>query len=96
MEQKISIGRTVHYMLTVNDANRINDARSASYPTIHGNFAHAGDVYPFLVTRLWVVSPDAVQHVNGQVFLDGNDALWVTSVIEGNLTPGTWFWPPRS
>ena len=32
--------------------------------------------------------------VNGQVFLDGNDSLWVTSAKEGT-TPGTWCWPER-
>ena len=35
--------------------------------------------------------------VNAQVSLDGNDTLWVTSVMEtvDRIMPGGWFWPPR-
>lgn len=32
--------------------------------------------------------------VNGQVFLDGNDVLWVTSVVQGDK-PGQWHEPER-
>ena len=54
-----------------------------------GNDAHAGDIYPMIVTRVW--SPGMV---NGQVLLDGNDCLWATSVLEGT-GERTWMWPPR-
>lgn len=52
-----------------------------------GNDVKEGDVFPLLITRLW-----SATCVNGQVFLDGNDQLWVTSALEGT-TPGTWAWP---
>lgn len=52
-----------------------------------GNAAHEGDVYPMMITRVWGNAtpgqPDSatpVTQVNGQVFLDGNDTIWVTSV----------------
>ena len=54
-----------------------------------GNSVAAGDVFPMLVTHVW--SPG---YVNGQVFLDGNDCLWATSVIEGT-GERQWSWPPR-
>lgn len=46
-----------------------------------------GDKYPMMITRVWgdpepgkpsSATPDT--QVNGQVFLDGNDTIWVTSV----------------
>lgn len=77
-------------------ANPYNPPRVAKKPTgfqVHrGNPAHEGDVLPMLIVRVWGSSPDSV--VNGQVFLDGNDTLWVTSVPrgEGNRR---WAWPTR-
>jgi hypothetical protein len=60
-----------------------------------GNPASELDTYPMMIVRVW---PDefgpGVPGVNGQVFLDGNDVLWVTSVREGT-EPGTWYWPAR-
>lgn len=57
-----------------------------------GNLVSAGDVFPMMVTRRWGVGDET--GVNGQVFLDGNDTIWATSVCEG--TGGhTWSWPPR-
>jgi hypothetical protein len=47
-----------------------------------------------LITRLWTDAPDEDSVVQGQVFLDGNDSLWVTSVKQGS-EPGQWFEPPR-
>lgn len=38
--------------------------------------------------------PASTFGVNGQAFLDGNDALWVTSAPEGDFR-GAWSWPPR-
>lgn len=61
-----------------------------------GNAAREGDVLPLLICRVW---PDeygaGVDGVNGQVFLDGNDQLWVTSAKEGTEA-GSWAWPPRA
>lgn len=58
-----------------------------------GNEAHAGDIYPMLIVRIW-----SETCVNGQVFLDGNDSLWATSATFDNgenPVTRTWHWPPR-
>ena len=104
-----TIGRIVHYTLTEDDATRVNKRRNdaaanrAVHPDEdHGYIAHtgnapsAGDVYPLIITRVWAF-PDRVteeSQVNGQVLLDGNDSLWVTSVGQGDQ-PRQWFAPPR-
>ena len=60
-----------------------------------GNTASAGDVVPLVVVKVWPNEyGDGVPGVNGQAFLDGNDALWIASAKEGT-EPGTWAWPPR-
>lgn len=103
-----TIGRIVHYMLSEADAENINrrradrlayqanpynDPRVAQKPTgfqvHHGNPATPGDVLPMLIVRVW--NEDVV---NGQVFLDGNDTLWVTSVSSGD-GKRRWAYPPR-
>jgi hypothetical protein len=82
---RASVGRIVLYTLTEHDAERVNRAI-----TLHdGNQAHLGDVLPMLIVRVW--SPDLV---NGQVFLDGNYSLWVTSAAQGT-EPRQWHEPPR-
>lgn len=93
-----TIGRIVHYTLDHADAQRIAQNRGVAAPNIgssHGNSVSVGDVYPMLITRVWdggKPNPDAM--VNGQVFLDGNDSLWVTSVKVGE-GPRTFSWPTR-
>jgi len=90
-----AIGRIVRYTLTEGDAQAINKRRADTQAhlaehrdastgvQVHvGNAAHAGDVFPMLITRVWGDTSEA--SVNGQVFLDGNDSLWVTSVAEGD------------
>lgn len=57
-----------------------------------GNDVHEGDTFPMLIVRVW--GPTATSCVNGQVFLDGNDVLWTTSVSVGE-GPRTWSWPAR-
>ncbi len=60
-----------------------------------GNHANSGEVVPLLVVKVWPNEyGEGVPGVNGQAFLDGNDALWITSAKEGT-EPGTWAWPPR-
>ncbi len=58
-----------------------------------GNEVKEGDTFPMLIVRCWGDTPSA--SVNGQVFLDGNDVLWATSVSVGE-GPHTWSWPGRS
>lgn len=100
---KPSLGRIVHYTLHEGDAERVN--RRRDHASLHmrqhqenqtgvivhvGSDVKAGDVFPLIITRVF---PDGL--VNGQVFLDGSDTLWVTSVAEGD-SEGKWFWPPRA
>ncbi|EKT4101845.1 TPA: hypothetical protein ACOFEF_000788 [Stenotrophomonas maltophilia] len=109
MTQKASIGRIVHYALSDTDATRIN-ARRTDGPSIQerlledawpvGAQAHigskvaAGDVLPAMIVA---VQPNG--QINAQVFLDGNDVLWVTSRDEASEEsgshPGRWHWPQR-
>lgn len=108
-----AVGRIVHYALSDENAAAINKRRKDSganlgaiqtdalgYVAHVGNHAEAGQVFPLIITRVW--SEDCI---NGQVLLDGNDSLWLTSASKANehqLTqaagspvPGRWFWPPR-
>jgi hypothetical protein len=95
--------RWLLYTLTDEDARAINRRRAdtarhrpahvenANGVQIHiGNEHYAGDQLPMLVVHVW----DDDRTVNGQVFLDGNDTLWKTSVKLGD-GPGTAMWPPR-
>lgn len=102
----LTVGRIVHYVLRADDAQAVNRRRDgyalnktggiSEVPEgaqIHvGNIAREGDHYPMIVVRVWDNEfGEGVPGVNGQVFLDGNDQLWVTSVkfSEG---PGTCHW----
>lgn len=90
-----SIGRIVHYKLTAEDAEAVNRRRkdadanrqnhrdaALGYVAHLGNFAREGDVHPMLIVRVWGATTES--SVNGQVFLDGNDTLWVMSVGQGD------------
>jgi hypothetical protein len=101
-----SIGRIVHYTLTEQDAEQINRRRADAQAQIGwhrehktgavvhiGNSVAEGDVYPLLITRTWGDQEDSA--VNGQVFLDGSDTLWVTSVTQGTGAR-QWVEPPRA
>jgi hypothetical protein len=100
-----TIGRIVHYTLSQQDAEQVNRRRSDSQSHIaehrdnsngvqihFGNSVSTGDVYPLIITRVWGSTPESA--VNGQVLLDGNDSLWVTSVVEGDAA-GQYVWPKR-
>ena|ERR1700683_712362 len=102
-----SVGRIVHYQLTEPNAAQINRRRSdagwrpgdndSSYTGWQehvGNSAEWGHIYPLLITRVWADPPQEDSPVNGQVFLDGNDVLWVTSVHQGEGF-GHWREAPR-
>lgn len=100
-----SVGRIVHYKLTAQDAEQVNRRRAdwqadraekvtaaIGYMAHVGNTASEGDVYPMLIVRVWGMTEGS--SVNGQVFLDGNDTLWVTSVGQGDQ-PRQWHEPQR-
>ena len=87
-----TVGRIVHYKLDGGDANAIYQGRDSDAGW-GGNSHRAGDVLPMVIVRIndsGLIEPT----VNGQVFLDGNDSLWVASVREGE-SEGKWSWPPR-
>lgn len=87
--QKPSIGRIVHYRLSGEDAYLINGRRRFA-PESKGNTVTEGESYPMIITRVWGEHPESA--VNGQVFLDGDDVLWATSVTVGE-GPRTFSWP---
>ena len=89
----------VNYKLSAEDAAQINRRRTTSasiaerikekiWPTgaqAHiGNEVQEGQIFPMVIVGIW-----SDTCVNGQVFLDGCDQLWVTSVSQGN-NPGYW------
>ena len=59
-----------------------------------GNSVQEGDEFPMLICRVWAEIATETTAVNGQVFLDGNDVLWATSVSQGDK-PGQWHEPER-
>ena len=58
-----------------------------------GNEVKEGDTFPMMIVHCW--GDTATSCVNGQVFLDGNDVLWATSVSVGE-GPRTFSWPTRA
>lgn len=100
-----SIGRNVHYTLSQADVTMINrrrtnggrDVRSSGEQVHVGRPVSPGDIFPSVVVKV------EVQPIVGdgpaialQVFLDGNDVLWVPSCEQAEHgTHGTWDWPPR-
>lgn len=107
---KISIGRIVHYKLTEKDVEQISRRRTTGQSIAKrisegtwplgsqahiGNPHHAGQVLPLIVIVVWPneYGPD-YDGINGQVLLDGNDTLWVTSIKEGPNN-GEWQWPVK-
>ena len=102
-----TIGRVVHYRLSAEDVEqimrrrttgdsirvRLHDAGEPRWPAgaqAHiGNPVSAGQTFPMMI-----VAVGAGPSVNGQVFLDGTDVLWVMDVTEGDDL-GKWRWPER-
>lgn len=88
-----TLNRFVLYTLTAHDADNVNHVRTHARERIHeGNRAQAGQAFPMLIVRVWGDAEDSA--VNGQVFLDGNDVLWKTSVSVGE-GEGYFAWPVR-
>lgn len=103
--QKPSIGRIVRYTLSDYDVAEVNRRRNDAYKAmaqhrdnadgsqVHvGNAVNPGEAYPMIITRVWGDQPTSA--VNGQVLLDGNDSLWVTSRGCGDEA-GQYAWPER-
>lgn len=65
------------------DARGSGIARQQSGVQVHfGNAATSGQVFPMVIVSVW--GDDAEALANGQVLLDGNDTLWVTSRHQGD------------
>jgi len=105
MDMIPTLGRIVIYRLKQEDADAINRRRNPDQgaPAVSenwppgaqrhmGNMAHRGDEFPALIVRLWGLTEGAA--VQLQVFLDGNDVFWATSVVEGEEN-GMWRSPIR-
>lgn len=92
---KPTIGRVVLFTLSDSAVERINYQRKNSQGDLRGNPVQAGEIYPMIISRVWPEETYAGgETVNGQVMLDGNDSLWVTSAARAdNGFPGTWHWP---
>jgi hypothetical protein len=91
------IGLIVLITLSAAQANAINDRRARSDGRFEGNTEKAGAVRPMLITQVWT-DYDGEAHseslINGQVFLDGNDTYWATSVHVGEAPEqGNAHWP---
>ena len=90
------IGQMVLYRLTEDDALKTNKRRADAQMNIEkmreerpGFQAHVGGPVNGGVNVPMIVTDFSGHFVNGQVFLDGNDSLWVTEVEEG-IQPGQW------
>ena len=64
---------------------------------VNNNFhaeSFAGDFYPMILTRVNTETGE----VNGQVFLDGSDVLWVHGVFDAgtDVVQGGYNWPQKS
>lgn len=99
-----TLGRTLHYRLSKDDAAQINRRRISlqdikdgmemkTWPAgaqAHvGGEVYEGETFPLIVTRVFSEST-----VSGQVLLDGSDVLWVKSVNPAEGEGAGWFWPP--
>ena len=89
---EISIGRIVMFKLRQEDVDSINNRRGKDR-TANGNPITVGEEYPMIVVCVWPNEfGPGVPGINGQVFLDGDDSHWITSVGEGT-GEGQWRWP---
>lgn len=104
-----TIGRIVLYALTAEDALKINRRRTTGASIAEriaapvwpigaqahiGNPVSVGQEFPLMVVAVRPLT----FILNGQVFLDGNDVLWVVDAEQGppgDAVQGKWRWPPR-
>lgn len=89
-------GRIVHYVLTESDVDAITKSRMLNPVAKQGNSVLPGLHFPAIVVRVFPQEFGSDNPgVNLQVFLDGNDSLWVTSrkfAVPEVLENGTWHW----
>lgn len=97
----VSIGRIVHYKLSRLACHHIESKRAkleketpgarSGYVSL-GNDVSPGMVFPMIVVAVREEDYGHKVFVNGQVFLDGVDTLWMTGVERGDGN-GQWQWP---
>ena len=93
---KPTIGRIVEYRLSQQDAVAIAARRrlqAHAFEIFQGNRVAEGDTFPAMIVRVWGEAPESA--VQLQVFLDGTDTYWATSVQVGE-GPRTYSWPIRA
>lgn len=99
---KPTIGRIVLYKLSAQDAEATNKRRKdfadnnmegcpAGAQSHVGNLVGEGEILPMIIVSVLPGSEEQI--INGKVFLDSNDTLWVTSVAKGE-DYGNWDWMP--
>lgn len=76
-------GDVVLYRLTATDVQQVTAARTV-FAHKKGTTPAIGDDVAAIITRAW-----SGRAINAQAFMDGNDSLWVTSIIEGTAI-GQW------
>lgn len=81
-----AVGDVVLYRLAHHDVTRGAERRTTGTSPRSGNPLAAGEQYPMLIVRTWDSTHASVQ---GQVFVDGDYTLWVTSVKQGD-EEGQW------
>lgn len=77
-----SVGRIVHYKISKGQALEAFNMKS-EHQGLHSNPLSEGEVYPMLITKVWDKEPTEISVVQGQVFIDGNFSLWVSSAKQG-------------
>lgn len=105
--QEPSIGRTVHYQLTEQDVIAINRRRADFVEMMKksqwqpgaqahvGAEAQIGETLPMVITKVHTNGTEGNDmRIDGQVFLNGNDTLWVKEIPFGDGF-GQWNWPER-
>ena len=85
-----SVGRIVHIILSDDCASNIIRNRVENHHV--GNPVYGGEVFPMVITKIWSDNPTDETAVQGQIFLDGNDTYWATSVKQGT-EKGQWYSP---
>ena len=75
----VKLGETLLYRVGKDDAAERNDLRKTAAHQHQGHKLDAGEVVPFIVTKL---GNDG--KFNGQAILDGNDTLWIKGTTLGD------------
>jgi hypothetical protein len=81
INRRRTTGSNIVRRIQKNDPNEMSSSWPIGAQAHIGNEARVGQIFPMLVVR---VSDAAAKLVSGQVFLDGNDVLWVQDIHQGD------------